>query len=110
MNRFLALAVVALMAVGATGCATGVEDPQPPPPTPTPANPPSVSTFSANEELDTGKPDPFSTGDNGLDAPKPDLEKPPVPIEGTDEIDPYLESDTPAFDPSQLRAPIPVNE
>ena len=106
MNRFLAVAVVAMMAM--TGCATGVEDPQPPPPAPAPSNPPATTPFAA-EDIDTSTPDPAQIGNGGLDAPKPDLEgfQPPVPVNG--KIDPNREADSPNFDP-QLEAPIAVNE
>ena len=111
MKRFLALAVVAMMAVGATGCATGVEDPQPPAPTPTHSNPPPATPFAA-EDIDTSKPDPTVIGNGGLDAPKPQLAQvePPVPVNGTDAIDTNLESDSPTWDPDQLKAPINVAE
>lgn len=107
MNRFLALAVVALMAVGAAGCATGVEDPQPPAPTPTKSNPPPAQPFAA-DDIDTSTPDPNQIGNGGLDAPKPDLEtvQPPVPVNG---IDPNQESNS-LLDPNKLVAPVPVNE
>lgn len=107
MNRFLALAVVALMAVGATGCATGVEDPQPPEPTPTKSNPAPATPFAA-DELDTSTPDPAQIGNGGLDAPKPQLEMvaPPVPVNG--KIDPNRETDSLDLDP--FEAPIAVTE
>jgi hypothetical protein len=114
MKRLMAFAVVALFAfsaVGAAGCATGVEDPQPPPPTPTKSNPPPATPFAA-EDIDTSKPDPTVIGNGGLDAPKPQLEQiaPPVPVNGTDDINTNLESDNPDWDPTQLQAPIAVTQ
>jgi hypothetical protein len=107
MNRFLVAVMVAGMAAFATGCATGVEDPQPAPPPAQQSNPAPVTPFAADLETDeSGPPDP-NLIDNGFTAPKPDLEKvsPPVPV--NEKIDPYRESD--GFKTPEFEAPIPVN-
>lgn len=105
MNRLMALVVVLGLTVGATGCATGVEDPQPPEPSPTKSNPAPVTPFAA-DDIDTSVPDPNQIG-TGLEAPKPDLEQiqPPIPTNG-DPIDPMRE--TKSWLDEKIQAPIPV--
>ena len=102
MNRFIVAAVVALMTVGATGCATGVEDPQPAPAPATQSNPAPITPFAADLE-EEAPPDPNQIG-NGLgETPTPTLEEvaPPIPV--NEKIDPNRESDSYKFE-----APLPV--
>lgn len=88
MNRFLFVAVVGLMAVGATGCATGIEDPQPGPAPVTQSRPAPATPFNA-ELSDDGRVDP-NVLDDGIEAPPLDREfGVPEPVED-EPIDPNL--------------------
>ncbi|MBX3232333.1 MAG: hypothetical protein KIT84_22165 [Labilithrix sp.] len=85
------------MAVGATGCATGIEDPQPAPAPVTQSRGAPQTPFSADIS-DEAPPDPAQITP-GLDAPELDREfNPPVPS-GKDAIDPHL----------QVEDEVPVN-
>lgn len=106
MNRFFTAAVVALFVVGATGCATGVDDPQPAQKQPTPSHAPVAQPFAADLPEAMNPPDPNQIG-TGLEAPKPDLSfDKPIPTNG---IDPN-EVETSDIDPNvEIQVPIPVN-
>jgi len=85
MNRMFFVAVVGLMAIGATGCATGIEDPQPGPAPVTQSRGTPATPFSA-EIPDTTPIDPNAIG--GIDTPAADQEfYPPTDDDNSDPID-----------------------
>lgn len=105
MNRFLFVAVVGLMAVGATGCATGIEDPQPGPAPVTQSRPVPATPFNA-ELTDEGRVDPNVIG-NGLETPEADTDfGAPDPTETQEPIDPNL---IPPNKGIKIEHEIPVN-
>lgn len=74
MNRMFFLAVVGLMAVGATGCATGVEDPQPDPKPVTQSRGTPAVPFSA--EIDQAPITDTASIGGGLDVDNPQYFEP----------------------------------